>query len=483
MDEIAVLSPKVALGMALTEKAKRLAENKLRYYAPYQKQIDFHTSGADPQIKERLLVAGNQLGKTLAGSFEAAMHLTGIYPDWWNGAVFDHPTTAWAASETSQGTRDTVQRLLLGPVGSWGTGAIPASCITEIKRAAHGVADAIETILVKHKSGGTSRITLKTYDQGRLRWQGETLDFVWFDEEPPEDIYIEGLTRTNATQGIVWVTFTPLKGISDVVKRFIIDKHAGTNVTTMTIHDAGHYSPEQRAAIIASYPKHEREARSLGIPTLGSGRIFPVDESDVICDPIAIPAHWVQIGGLDFGWDHPSAAARIAWDRDSDIIYVTAAHRQREQTPVLFAASIKPWGAWLPWAWPHDGLQHDKGSGEVLANQYRAQGLKMLKDKATHPPSKNELEGTGGNGVEAGVLDMLDRMQTGRLKVFSNLKDWLEEFRLYHRKDGKIVKVNDDLLSATRYAIMMKRFAVVNMPVNTRRHGQTYVAHDRSIGF
>lgn len=258
---------------------------------------------------------------------------------------------------------------------------------------------------------------------------------------------------------------------------------ASRYLVTANWDDVPHLSQKMKDELLESTPKHMRDARSKGIPTLGSGRIFPVDESEIMCDPFAIPAHWVQIGGLDFGWDHPSAAARIAWDRDSDVIYVTAVHRQKEQTPVLFSASIKPWGAWLPWAWPHDGLQHDKGSGEVLANQYRAQGLKMLKDKATHPPSKNEEEGTGGNGVEAGVLDMLDRMQTGRLKVFSNLKEWFDEFRLYHRKDGKIVKVNDDLLSATRYAIMMKRFAVVNMPVNTRRHGQTYIAHDRNIGF
>jgi hypothetical protein len=106
-------------------------------------------------------------------------------------------------------------------------------------------------------------------------------------------------------------------------------------------------------------------------------------------------------------------------------------------------------------------LQHDKGSGEALAAQYKAQGLLMLADKATHPPAKGEDEGTGGNSVEAGVVEMLDRMQTGRFKVFSHLNDWFEEFRMYHRKDGKIVKLDDDLISATRYAYMMRRFAVV----------------------
>ena len=228
----------------------------------------------------------------------------------------------------------------------------------------------------------------------------------------------------------------------------------------MTIDDAEHYTPEQRAAIIASYPAHEREARTKGIPTLGSGRIFALSEESITVEPFPIPAHWAQLCGIDFGWNHPSAAVRLAWDRDDDIVYVTAAHRQKEQTPVLFAASVKPWGAWLPWAWPHDGLQHDKGSGLALKEQYKAQGLNMLDDKATHAPAGGEGEGTGGNGVEAGLMEMLDRMQTGRFKVFSNLTDWFEEFRMYHRKDGKVVKLDDDLLAATRYAAMMKRHAI-----------------------
>jgi phage terminase large subunit-like protein len=70
----------------------------------------------------------------------------------------------------------------------------------------------VETLIVRHISGATSRITLKAYDQGRERWQGETLDFVWFDEEPPEAIYTEGITRTNATQGITWMTLHAPEG-------------------------------------------------------------------------------------------------------------------------------------------------------------------------------------------------------------------------------------------------------------------------------
>ena len=223
------------------------------------------------------------------------------------------------------------------------------------------------------------------------------------------------------------------------------------SVFQMTIDDAEHYTPAEREAIIASYPAHEREARIKGIPSMGSGRVFPISEEDITCEPILIPAHWPQIVGVDFGWDHPFAAIKLAWDRDSDVIYLTAEYAQRESTPVIHAAAVKPWGPWLPVAWPHDGLQHDKGSGEALKAQYEAQGLNMLHEKATFVD--------GGNGVEAGVMDMLDRMQTGRWKVFSTLGGWLQEFRLYHRIDGLIVKERDDRISASRYGMMMLRYA------------------------
>lgn len=227
---------------------------------------------------------------------------------------------------------------------------------------------------------------------------------------------------------------------------------AGARVVIQAgIEDAGHFSEEDRARIIASYPAHERDARTKGIPQLGSGRVFPVNQDDLTVAAFQIPEHWVQIGGIDFGWDHPSAAVRLAWDRDNDILYVMACHRAREQTPVMFSASIRHWGTWLPFSWPHDGLQHDKGSGDQLAAQYRAQGLNLLKVRATFSD--------GTNGVEAGVAEMLDRMQTGRLLVFSHLSEWFEEFNLYHRKEGVIVKLYDDLMSATRYAMMMRRFA------------------------
>jgi hypothetical protein len=213
---------------------------------------------------------------------------------------------------------------------------------------------------------------------------------------------------------------------------------------------------EEKAKIIASYPAHELEARTKGIPVLGSGRIFPVAEETIAIDHREFPPHWPRIGGLDFGWTHPSAAVELVWDRDTDTVYVARTHRLKEASPVIHAAALRAWGKELRWAWPRDGNRETlEGAGIALSAQYGAQGLNMLSDFAHY------LEGTGQKSVsvEAGLMDMLTRMQTGKFKVFKELNDWWEEFRLYHRRDGKVHKEGDDLMAATRYAVMMLRHA------------------------
>jgi phage terminase large subunit-like protein len=462
--------------------------DRLAGYRPYAKQAEFHALGATK--RERLLMAGNRVGKTQCGAAEMAMHLTGRYPEWWGGKRFNHPVRAWAAGITSESSRDVVQAKLMGPPErseAWGSGMIPADCVKETFLA-RSVAHAVDTLSIRHVSGGFSSLQFKSYEKGREKWQGTVLEVVWFDEEPPLDIYLEGLTRTNETGGIVFVTFTPVLGHTDVVKRFLAPEGSGFHgygipppeaprcsratalrpphegevgldavpaarhatapqggsgpeveacgslhpdraVVGATIFDAEHFSAAERERIIASYPAHQRDARVKGIPVLGTGHVFPVNEERIVCAPFAIPVHWPQINGLDFGWDHPFGAVNCAWDRDADVFYVCKEYRERETTPLTHAGAVKPWGDWIPCAWPHDGLQHDKGSGEELARAYRNHGLNMLHERATFED--------GSNGVEAGVLEMLERMLTGRWKVFSNSSAWLEEFRLYHaRADG-----------------------------------------------
>lgn len=442
-----------------TEHNRRRERNRLSHYVPYAKQQQFHDFGAT--CKQRLLRAGNQQGKTFCGAMEMAMHLTGRYPAWWKGRRFDHPIDAWAACDTGETTRDNPQRALMGPLGQWGTGAIPADALIEAKRGL-GVADLIDTVLVSHASGGTSKLGFKRYDQGRQAWQGPSKHVIWCDEEPPEPVYNEALARLIATNGLVYTTFTPLQGMSSIVVR-LIRAHDGETCAdvNMTLEEALHIRKEDWDAIIAAFPEHEREARMSGIPSLGSGRVFPVAPAAIRCRQFPVPDDWPVLGGLDFGYDHPFAAVKIAHDEEADCIYVTHAYRARNETPAVHASALRRWGGDLQWAWPHDGLATEKGSGRQLMTLYEEEGLAMLPTHATHA--------RGGYLVEPGILDMLERMRTGRLRVFEHLDDWFREFETYHRVNGRIVKLDDDLMSATRMAIMMLRFAGTRTPANVPR--------------
>src|SRR5574343_578324 len=213
------------------ETKRRRDTNRLKFYAPYDKQREFHTAGAT--YHERLFMAGNQLGKTWAGGYETAMHLTGRYPDWWEGQTFDKPPIIWASGVTGESTRDNPQRVLIGDPPkeeSWGTGTIQKDCLLDYGRAM-GVPNLLDNAIIRWGGGGDVQagealLYFKAYEKGREKWQGPTIDAVWFDEEPPLDIYTEGLTRTNRGQRsqFAYITFTPLLGMSEVVSLFLLEQ-------------------------------------------------------------------------------------------------------------------------------------------------------------------------------------------------------------------------------------------------------------------
>lgn len=206
--------------MLQQEQNRRASLRKLTEYAPYPKQLAFHNAGA--QYRERLFCGANRVGKTECGAAEMAIHLTGQYPAWWAGKRFDKPVRAWAAGITGESTRDVVQAKLLGPADrreSWGTGMIPKDALGDIMTG-RGIANAIDMLNVRHVTGGWSSLAFKSYEKGREKWQGAALEVIWLDEEAPLDIYTEALTRTNETGGVVYLTCTPLLGMSDVMMRF-----------------------------------------------------------------------------------------------------------------------------------------------------------------------------------------------------------------------------------------------------------------------
>jgi phage terminase large subunit-like protein len=219
------------------ELASRRERNRLAFYKPYAKQREFHAAGRVHD--ERLLQAANQIGKTTCGAMEWAMHLSGRYPDWWEGKRFDGPVRMWASGVTAESTRDNPQRVLVGPPQlkhRWGTGAIPFDALKET-RPSGAVADAIDSLVVKWGGGGDvqqgeSVLAFKSYEKGREKWQGETLHGVWFDEEPPLDVYSEGKTRTNVLSGIVIVTLTPLLGLTDLLQLYTNEEEIAARLSS-----------------------------------------------------------------------------------------------------------------------------------------------------------------------------------------------------------------------------------------------------------
>tara|TARA_B100001250_G_scaffold99039_1_gene83164 strand:- start:158 stop:1594 length:1437 start_codon:yes stop_codon:yes gene_type:complete len=461
------MTDKAEKAIEIAEQITELYEtNRLHEYEPYEYQKRFHSAkdSGGKLARQRLLMAANKTGKTFCGATEMAYHLTGRYPSWWNGATFNRPVIAWAAGNTTGNTRDIVQTELLGEAGDeedFGKGSIPKQYIVGTPQRLPGVPNAYQSLKVRHVSGKNSKLTFKSYEQGKMQWMGKAVDVIWLDEEPPQDIYSQALRASLKSGGIVYMTFTPESGMTEVVTQFMTRLGQSQALYHATWDDASHLDENVKEEILRALPAHERDMRSKGIPVLGSGMVFTVNEDDLKVEPFALPEYWPRVCGLDFGWDHPTAAVWIAWDRDTDTVYVYDCYRKSTETPVVHSAAIRERGDWVPVVWPHDGSQHDKGSGKPLAELYRKQGLNMIHKHFENPE--------GGIAVEPGIMDMLQRMQTGRFKVFNYLYPWFEELRMYHRKDGKIVKVHDDLMSATRYASQSLQFASVGRKKNRPR--------------
>ena len=210
--------------------------------------------------------------------------------------------------------------------------------------------------------------------------------------------------------------------------------------------------------ILSAYSPHEREMRRYGRPSIGSGLIFPIPEEQLIIDPIELKEHWPRIAAIDFGWDHPTAMVWCAIDREEEMFYIYDCYRASKASPAVHAQNIKMRPDFVPIAYPHDGNRRDSMGNPGLADQYRSLGCNFLLEHFTNPPALGENKGS--NSIEEGLMAMIQLMEKGNFKVFSTLGDWFEEFRMYHRKGGKVVPFKDDLMSATRYAFQSQRFAI-----------------------
>lgn len=426
---------------------------RAKFFTPYPKQRAFIAASRD--TFELMMSGGNGVGKTELGAFIMACHLTGEYPEWWEGHRWEQPIEAWACGSAGDQIIKTVQLKLFGRLGEeYGTGMIPRrALIGEPVRSRHAVG-LIASASVRHKSGGVSQISQMAYSQDVEDWQGPRTHFNWYDEEPPMEHYAEGEARHTGRNGRSMLTFTPMAGPTQVVKRFIDEESPLRARFEMSVDEADHILPEEKQRLWASYLPHQREARYHGRVMLGEGAVYTTPEEDLLVDlPLVdVPLHWFKGWGLDFGGAghvaHPFAAVLMAEDRDVGEFYVLATVRMRESIALQHTDAMRRIAPGIPVAWPHDG--HVVGdSGDDKVSLYKKHGLLMMQEHATLPQ--------GGHSLYAALSEIDDLMKARRWKVRRELLDWRGEYRLYHYKDGKVVKLADDLMSATRIAYMMRR--------------------------
>jgi len=445
------LKPEELIAMLPMLRGLREARNyrKIETYYPeegplrrelYKKHMMFFEAGRE--YRERLLIAANRVGKTMGvGAYESTLHLTGRYPEWWVGRRYDRPVRWLASGDTNTTVRDIIQNKLFGPPNDVGSGMIPKECIVGEPSSKAGLKDAYESARIRHASGGISHLVLRSYEQGRKAFQGTELDGAWEDEEPPIEIHTENLMRTMTTEGMVLDTFTPLSGLTEVVLSFMPggrqpEEMGSRYVVTATWDDAPHLTQEAKDELWQSIPPYQRDARSKGIPQLGSGAIYPIPETQIVEDDIKIPDHWPRVWALDHGWDN-FACLWGAVDRDSQTLHIYAGVKIKAAEPAMQAHMVKSKGDWIPGV--GDAAALNIADGEKIINSYRKMGLNIsLPDKS----------------VEAGIWDVWELMTAGRFKVFKSISGWFDEFRLYRRDDkGKIVKTMDHYMDCSRYLV------------------------------
>jgi len=407
---------------------------------------------AGAKHSQRAFIAGNRTGKTVTGAYEMACHLTGLYPEWWEGRKFKYGVKAWAASKSTQVTKEVMQEELLGPILELGSGMIPKETIIKTTKKP-GVADAIEAVTVRHVSGDLSQIVFKSYDQDRETFQGTKKQVIWLDEEPTDfGIFTECVARTadsEGKEGIILCTFTPLFGFSDVVLSFlpggkfpqdgVCEGSEHKYVTRVTWDEIPHISDKWKKEALATLSNHERDARSKGIPTLGSGAIYPHSEADITVEPFEIPCWWPRAYGLDVGWNK-TAVVWGAMDPESKQMYLYSEHYLGEELPAVHASAIRARGEWLFGAIDPRSDTRSQVDGTRLLDLYEAEGLHLV---------------PADNSVEAGLYKVNQLFASGQLKVFKTMTNWLSEYWAYRRDEkGKIVKKNDHLMDAMRYLIM-----------------------------
>jgi len=237
-------------------------------------------------------------------------------------------------------------------------------------------------------------------------------------------------------------------------------------LVTASWDDVPHLDAKTKAELLAATPPHLRGARAKGEPSLGSGAIYPIELSEVLVDPFAVPAYWPRAYGFDVGWNR-TAAVWGAVDRETDCWYLYTEHYRGQAEPSIHVTAIRARGDWIPGCIDPASRGRQQKDGAQLLADYRDLGLNLIE---------------AVNAREAGLYAVWERLSTGRLKVFRTLINWQAEYRLYRRDEaGKVIKEFDHLMDATRYLIVSGKDVATTVPVD--RDIPTAAAADPSTGY
>ena len=215
--------------------------------------------------------------------------------------------------------------------------------------------------------------------------------------------------------------------------------------------DVPHIPKQEQKDLLRTIPPYQRDARTKGIPQLGRGAIYPIEETEITCEPFKIPKHWPRAYALDVGWKR-TAALWGAFDREEDTWFLYAEYYRGHAEPSVHASAVKGRGLWIPGCVDPAARGRGQKDGEQLIEQYRELGLDLA---------------LADHSVEAGIFAVYERLSTGRLKVFTLLRNWLAEYRIYRRDElGRIVKAADHLMDDTRYLVLTGPDIMITEPVD-----------------
>ena len=444
----------------------RYNANRLNFYNKkgkiHKKQMAFHKC----KKRNRWVFGGNRSGKTECGAVEVVYFACGIHPYRKNKV-----TEGWVVSLSRQVQRDVAQKKILQ--------YLPQSYIEKIVMVSGGADSAengiIDFIVVRSAVGGLSKIGFKSCDQGREKFQGASLDYVWFDEEPPQDIYMECKMRVLDKCGDIFGTMTPLKGLTWVYNTIYLNDKQDSEVwfEMMEWADNPFLSKKEIQNLTKTLPADELESRRYGKFMQNGGLVYSeFDENENVIEPFDIPEDWQDAISIDPGLHNPLSAHFYAVDYDGNV-YVVAEHYQAEKSVEFHANKIKEIADRLHWKRDRNGFLRafidSAAKQKTLSSEKNVVELFYENGILVNPNVNKDL--FSGISVVKSYIKTLDGKR--RLFIFKNCVNLIREIKSYWWGDDDVpIKKDDHCLDELRYYLMTQ-------PLNKERTAKNEIQKDK----